>query len=267
MRLANRVAIVTGAARGIGRAIALRLAEEGCAIAVDDIDETGGQETVKQIIAAGGRGLLIAADVSKEQNVRELVARTEKTFGVPTVLVNSAICGLSAIVGNEFEPNVEVVLHGAWNCIQAVIPGMRRAGGGSIVNISSVNAFMGFGRAHIYSAIKASLIGMSHSLCSELGPDKIRINTICPGTVLTEIWQERVEKDPGIVDRLSRLYPLGRLGQPRDIANVALFLASDESSFMTGSVMVVDGGVTSANLGFAGLSSKAATVASASEKE
>lgn len=99
---------------------------------------------------------------------------------------------------------------------------------------------------------------MSRSMCVELGADNIRINSICPGTVLTEIWQERVEKDPGIVDRLARLYPLGRLGKPEEIAHAALFLASDESSFMTGSVMVVDGGVTAANTGFGGLSSKPA---------
>lgn len=256
MRLANKVAIVTGAARGIGRAIAIRLASEGCRVVVDDIDTTGGAETAKKIIDLGGQALFVPTDVSKEQEVLELVATTEKSFGVPTVLVNSAICGLPAIVGNQFGPNVEVVLHGAWLCMQAVIPGMRAAGGGSIVNISSVNAFMGFGRAHVYSGIKAAVIGMARSMCGELGADNIRINCICPGTVLTEIWQERIEQDPGIVDRLARLYPLKRLGQPAEIANAALFLASEESSFMTGSVMVVDGGVTAANLGFGGLSSK-----------
>ncbi len=256
MRLANRVAIVTGSARGIGRAIALRLGSEGCSVVVDDIDTAGGSETAKKITDRGGRALFVPADVSKEQDVQDMVEAAEKSFGAPTILVNSAICGLPAIVGNEFEPNVEVVLHGAWLCMQAVIPGMRAAGGGSIVNISSVNALMGFGRAHIYSGIKAALIGMSRSMCNELGADKIRINCICSGTVLTEIWQERIEKDPGIVDRLARLYPLGRLGKPEEIANAALFLASDESSFITGSAMVVDGGVTAANLGFGGLSSK-----------
>jgi 3-oxoacyl-[acyl-carrier protein] reductase len=256
MRLTNRSAIVTGAARGIGRAIALRLASEGCRVAVDDIDTRGGSETAKFITDRGGQAIFVPADVSRPEDVQHLVATAEKSFGATTILVNSAICGLQAIVGNEFEPNVEVVLHGAWLCIQAVLPGMKTAGGGSIVNISSVNAFMGFGRAHVYSAIKAGIIGMSRSLCCELGADNIRINCVCPGTVLTEIWQERVEKDPGIVDRLARLYPLGRLGRPEEIANATLFLASEESSFMTGSVMVVDGGLTAANTGFGGLSSK-----------
>lgn len=256
MRLTNRVAIVTGAARGIGRAIAIRLASEGCSVVVDDIDAIGGADTAKTIKDKGGKALFVPADVSNEQDVQNLIVTTEKAFSTPTILVNSAICGLPAIVNNDIDPNVEVVLRGAWQCMQAVVPGMKAAGGGSIVNISSVNAFMGFGRAHIYSGIKAAVIGMSRSMCTELGADNIRINCICPGTVLTEIWQERIEKDPGIVDRLARLYPLGRLGKPEEIANAALFLASDESSFMTGSVMVVDGGVTAANLGFGGLSSK-----------
>lgn len=153
MRLQNRTAIVTGAARGIGRAIALRLASEGCRVVVDDIDERGGSETARTIAGEGGQSLFVAADVSKEGEVAGLVETAEKTFGPPTILVNSAICGLAAIVGNEFEPNVDVVLRGAWRCIQAVLPGMRAQRGGSIVNISSVNAFMGFGRAHVYSAI------------------------------------------------------------------------------------------------------------------
>lgn len=256
MRLANRVAIVTGAARGIGRAIALRLASEGCRVVVDDIDTAGGADTAKTIVNGAGQALFVPANVSNEQEVRQMIVAAEKAYGIPTILVNSAICGLPAIVANELEPNVDVVLRGAWLCMQAAIPGMKAAGGGSIVNISSVNAFMGFGRAHVYSAIKAAVIGMARSMCGELGADNIRINCICPGTVLTEIWKERVEKDPGIIERLARLYPLGRLGKPEEIANAALFLASDESSFMTGSVMVVDGGVTAANLGFGGLSSK-----------
>lgn len=256
MRLANRSAIVTGAARGIGRAIALRLAAEGCRVVVDDIDMRGGSETAKSIADRGGQAVFVPADVSKESDVQNLLATAEKSFGAATILVNSAICGLPAVLGNEIEPNVEVVLRGAWLLMQAVIPGMKAAGGGSIVNISSVNALMGFGREHVYSAMKAATIAMSRSMCSELGADNIRINCICPGTVLTEIWQERVEKDPGIVQRLAQLYPLGRLGRPEEIANAALFLASDESSFMTGSVLVVDGGITAANTGFGGLGSK-----------
>lgn len=252
MRLENQVAIVTGAGRGIGRAIALRFAREGAAVAVDDIDRAGGEETLRRIQEAGGRAIFVPADVSQESAVHDLVAAAAEAFGPPTVLVNSAICGLPAILANEWTPNVEVSLHGAWHCIQAVLPEMRKAGGGSIINVSSVNALMGFGNAHVYSAIKAGLIGMARSLCTEAGRDRIRINVICPGTVLTEVWLPRIEQDPALLGRLSSLYPIGRVGKPEDIANAALFLASSESSFMTGSVMVVDGGITAVNLGFGG---------------
>jgi len=124
---------------------------------------------------------------------------------------------------------------------------MRR---GSIVNISSVNGLMGFGNTHVYSGVKAGIIGLSRSLSGEVGKFGVRINCICPGTIVTEIWQPLIEQDPGIVDRLKAMYPLRRLGKPEDIANAALFLASDESSFATGAVLVIDGGVTAVHLGF-----------------
>ena len=127
---------------------------------------------------------------------------------------------------------------------------MKKAGSGSIVNISSVNALMGFSNSHVYSGIKAGIIGLSRSLCGEVGSYGIRVNCICPGTVLTEIWKPLIEKDPGLVGRLTPLYPIGRLGRPEDIANAALFLASDESSFATGAVFVIDGGITAVHTGF-----------------
>ncbi|HTV53897.1 MAG TPA: SDR family oxidoreductase, partial [Terriglobia bacterium] len=118
------------------------------------------------------------------------------------------------------------------------------------VNISSVNGLMGFGNTHVYSGVKAGIIGLSRSLSGEVGKFGVRINCICPGTIVTEIWQPLIEQDPGIVDRLKAMYPLRRLGKPEDIANAALFLASDESSFATGAVLVIDGGVTAVHLGF-----------------
>jgi NAD(P)-dependent dehydrogenase (short-subunit alcohol dehydrogenase family) len=145
---------------------------------------------------------------------------------------------------------VAVGFHGAWLCMQAAIPEMRRAGGGSIVNIASVNALMAFSTEHVYSGVKAGIIGMSRSLACEVGRAGIRVNCICPGTIVTEIWQPQIDADPGLLDRLVKLYPIGRLGKPEDIANAALFLASDEASFVTGSVFVIDGGITAGNLAF-----------------
>jgi 3-oxoacyl-[acyl-carrier protein] reductase len=250
MRLANKVANVTGAGSGIGRATAIRFAAEGARVVVDDVNDAGGQETVRRIEGAGGKASFVHADVSQEQEVTRIVEMTVERYGPPQILVNVAICNQKIILENRWEPIVEIGLHGTWLAIQAVLPRMKATGGGSIVNISSVSGLMGFGSTHVYSGVKAGMIGISRSLCGELGRSGIRINCICPGTILTEMWQPLLEKDPGIVKRLSVLYPLGRLGKPEEIADAALFLASDESSFATGAVFVIDGGITASQLGF-----------------
>ncbi len=250
MRLRDKVAIVTGAGSGIGRATAIRFAQEGAKVVVDDVNEAGGQATVDRIQAAGGEAIFVRADVSNAADVERLFAAGCEAFGKVNVLVNCAICGTDDVAQNRWEPNVNVGLLGVWLCIQAAIEEMKRIGGGSIVNISSVNALMGFGNEHVYSGVKAGIIGMSRSLAGEVGQFGIRINCICPGTIVTEIWQPIIERDPGVLDRLVKLYPIGRLGKPEDIANAALFLASDESSFATGAVFVIDGGITAAHLGF-----------------
>lgn len=250
MRLKNKIAIVTGAASGIGRATAIRFASEGARVVVNDINTVGGEETVRRIAEAGGQSVFVRADVADEAAVARMVEAAVKNYGPPEILAHVAICSRDSVATNEWTPNVEVGMHGTWLCTQAVLPGMKAMGRGSIVNISSVNALMGFGNTHVYSGVKAGIIGLSRSLCGELGKYGIRINCICPGTIITEIWQPLIEADPGIVERLEKLYPLRRLGKPEDIANAALFLASDESSFATGAVFVIDGGVTAVHLGF-----------------
>lgn len=250
MRLKNKIAIVTGAGSGIGRATAIRFACEGARVVVNDINTAGGEETVRRIAEARGQSIFVEADVADEAAVARMVEAAVKNYGPPEILAHVAICSRESVATNEWTPNVEVGMHGTWLCAQAVLPGMKAMGRGSIVNISSVNALMGFGNTHVYSGVKAGIIGLSRSLCGELGKYGIRINCICPGTIVTEIWQPLIEEDPGIVERLEKLYPLRRLGKPEDIANAALFLASDESSFATGAVFVIDGGVTAVHLGF-----------------
>jgi len=250
MRLAGKTAIVTGAGSGIGRAIAVRFAAEGAQVIVDDLNEAGGQATLETIARSGGRAWFCRADVSSEEQVRLLMQAALTHTGRLDILVNSAICSAEAVASNDWNANVSVGLHGAWLTMQAAIPVMEQAGGGSIVNISSVNAMAGFGDEHVYSGVKAGIIGMSRSLACQVGRQGIRVNCICPGTIATEIWQIYLDRDPGVLDRLAKLYPLGRVGRPEDVAAAAVYLASDDASFVTGTSLVVDGGVTAGNMAF-----------------
>ena len=250
MRLAGKTAIVTGAGSGIGRAIAVRFAAEGAAVIVDDLNEAGGQATLEAITRSGGQAWFYRADVSSEYDVQQLMQTAIIHTSRLDILVNSAICGAEAVASNDWNANVNVGLHGAWLTMQAAITIMKLTGEGSIVNISSVNAMAGFGDEHVYSGVKAGIIGMSRSLACQVGRQGIRINCICPGTIATEIWQLYLDKDPGVLDRLAKLYPLGRVGRPEDVASAAVYLASDEASFVTGTSLVVDGGVTAGNMAF-----------------
>lgn len=244
MRLNSKVAIVTGAASGIGRATARRFSEEGACVVVGDINVERGRHLVGEINDNGGQSLFVDADVSKNDNTKRLVSQTLDHFGKIDILVNNALCDPSHILQNNWQPIIEVALKGTDNCTQSVIPAMQKNNGGSIINIASVNALIGLQDIHAYSAVKGAVVAYTRSTAVSYGPDNIRINCICPGTVETEVWAPMIEKKPNIFEDLLPFYPLGRIGQPIDIANTALFLASDESTFATGSVFVIDGGLT-----------------------
>ena len=247
MRLNNKIAIVTGAGRGIGRAVALRFAEEGARVVVDDVNDALGTETVAAITDAGGEALFVNADVSNAGDAQRLMTETVDTYGTVDILVNNAICSTADVLNNNWEANLAVALQGTSHCSNSVIPVMREAGGGSIVNIASVNGLIGLQAIHAYSAAKGGVIALTRSMAVAHGKDNIRINCICPGTIQTEVWEPMIERNPQILDEITPWYPLGRIGQPVDIANAALFLASDEASFATGAVFVIDGGLTAGN--------------------
>jgi len=249
-QLEGKVALITGAARGVGKAIAERFAREGAYVVIDDVDDVACQATAEAIAAAGGSARYIHADIGKVEAVEALVSATVEAFGPVDILVNNALPPSRHVVNNDWDPLIDVCLKGPWLLMQAVLPSMIERRSGSIVNISSVNGLAGFGDEHVYSAAKAGLIGMSRSMATRYGRRGIRINVICPGSIATDAWNLMLERDPGLHERLVGLYPIGRLGNPEDIAGAALYLAGPDAGFTTGSVMVVDGGITAGNTGF-----------------
>ncbi|MGB8478050.1 MAG: SDR family oxidoreductase [Acidobacteriaceae bacterium] len=250
MRLKNKVAVIMGGANGIGRAIAIRLAEEGASVAINDIDDAAGQALEAEIKRLGGISFYLHGDAASERDVSALMTAVMDRFGGLDVLVNNVVAGETALAANDWDSLTQVCLKSYWISMKAAFPLMRHAGA-SVVNISSVNALMGFGEDHLYSGMKAAIIGLSRSMVGEYSPQGIRINCICPGTIVTERWKTRFERDPELEARLTGLYSIRRLGSPEDVANAVLFLASDEAAFITGAVLTVDGGLTAVNTGFA----------------
>ena len=245
-RLENKVAIITGAAAGIGAETAGLFASEGAAVVVADIRRGPAEEVVARIQAAGGKALAIETDISRAGQVDRLFREAEAAFGGLDVLVNNAFSSAGDGTLEELEEAVwdrviEVTLKGAFLCTRRAIPMMKARGGGSIVTLSSVNALFGIGET-AYTAAKGGLIAMMRLVAAEYGHFHIRSNVICPGTINTEFCMAYWRQYPVGFAALKEMYPMGRIGTPREVANYILFLASDESSFVTGSVQVVDGG-------------------------
>ena len=251
MRLNGRVAIVTGAARGIGRAIALRFAQEGARVAVVDLREDEGHETVRLIEAAGSQAMFVCTDVSDQDQVQAMVDMVVKQWGTIHILVNNAgICPFEGFLEMSqalWDQVLDVNLKGYFLCSQAVAKVMVEQGvKGRIIAVSSISSeFGGSSQAH-YCASKAGINLLVKSMAISLGPYGITCNAVLPGTVETDINRQALA-DPAVRDYWSKRAPLGRLGQPDDIAGPVLFFASDDSDWCTGSMLVVDGG-TSVNL-------------------
>jgi len=246
MELFGRIALVTGAGSGIGRAIAIRFAKEGARIIVNDMDGRAAERTVQEIEALGGLAHPLQANISNREEVHEMVAKGVDRFGPIDILVNNAGTGGSSIITKDmpadaWESTVSVNLNGAFYCCQAVIPGMIEKGGGKIVNIASLAAsrMSKLGGAD-YTASKYGLVGLSHHLAFELAAYKINVNTVCPGATLTPLVVSKTTEQ--FRDTISKQIPLGRWVAPEDIAEAVLFLASDRSAMITGVVLGVDGG-------------------------
>jgi NAD(P)-dependent dehydrogenase (short-subunit alcohol dehydrogenase family) len=245
MLLEERVALVTGAASGIGREIACKLAEAGARVAVSDIDEDGGLETVRHIHGAGGEAAFIEADTSKPTHNLALVTSTVRRFGALHIAVNNAgVGGPIAPVGeyplDGWDKVIAVNLSGVFYGMRYQIPAIKAAGGGSIVNVASILGHVGFRNSAAYVAAKHGVVGLTKNAALEYGPDKIRVNAVGPGFILTPMIAKSL--DPGAIKTLEGLHALGRLGDPSEVAELVLWLSSDKASFVTGSYYAIDGG-------------------------
>jgi NAD(P)-dependent dehydrogenase (short-subunit alcohol dehydrogenase family) len=252
MRLAGKSALVTGAASGIGRESALLFATEGAAVTAVDRDVDGAQSVVDEIESAGGQAVAVGADVSSAGGAAAMVERAEDAFGALHVLFNNAGIMLAADGDAEstdeavWDVTMQVNLKGVWLGCRYGIPALRRAGGGSIVNTASFVALMGAATPQLaYTASKGGVVALTRELAVVHAREGIRVNALCPGPLRTELLMKVLDTDEKKRRRLVHI-PMGRFGEAAEIARAALWLASDESSFTTGTSLVVDGGITAA---------------------
>jgi 3-oxoacyl-[acyl-carrier protein] reductase len=247
MRLKGKVAIVTGAGRGIGEGIALRFAEEGAKLIVNDVNEADAKRTVEAIKSRGGQAVAVIGSVASRQAAHKMVDTAVKEFGTVDILVNNAGIIRDALLhkmnDEQWDQVIEVDLKGVFLCTQCAAQVMREKGYGKIINISS-DSWRGNPGQINYAAAKAGVIGMTKTTAKELGPRGINVNVISPGWIWTDMIKSM---PPAMIERMEKSLPervpMNRKGLPEDVANLALFLASDESSFITGQLIHCDGGL------------------------
>lgn len=250
MRFDEKTVIVTGGALGIGQAVCELLAERGANVAILDWDETAGNETCEKIKANGGQAIFEKVNVAEFEAVQTAVQTVHKTFGkINSLIVSAGIQRYGTAVSTsdaQWEEVLNVNLKGAWNLAKAGIPFLQAQGGGTIVNVSSVQALATQQNVLAYTVSKHGLVGLTRSMAMDFAKENIRANCICPGTVDTPMlkWAASLDPNPdSVYDACNAMHPLGRIAQPREIAEVVAFLAHESSSFVTGAVWTVDGGL------------------------
>lgn len=247
--LQGKTAIVTGASSGIGRASALRFAEEGARVVCADVDEAGGQETVRLIGEAGGGAVFQRTDVADRAQAEALVQRAVEEFGGLDVAFNNAgtegtMAPTADATDEVWDRTIAVNLTGVFYAMRAQIPALRARGGGSIVNCASIAGLVGFPNLPAYVASKHGVVGMTKGAALELAPEGIRVNALCPGVIDTPMIDRATGGDPEAKGGYAAAEPVHRLGRAEEMADVALWLASERSSFVTGQAIAADGGWT-----------------------
>ena len=250
MKFDGKSIVVTGGALGIGRAACEIFSERGAAVAILDRDEKAGQSLCSAIEQAGGRAMFHAVDVSDFKDVQIAVEATAAAFGsVDSLVVSAGIQRYGTAVSTDEDQWSEVLdvnLKGAWNAARAAIPFLQAAGGGTIVNVSSVQALASQQNVLAYTVSKHGLLGLTRSIAMDFAKENIRENAVCPGTVDTPMlkWAASLDPDPqSVYDACNAMHPLGRIADPREIGEVIAFLAHESSSFVTGAIWTVDGGL------------------------
>lgn len=250
--LEGRVAVVTGAGNGIGRAIALRLAQEGCRVGLYDVDAAGMAGTAELVRAAGSAAAVAEGSVARREDVDRGMAALADALGPVDVLVNNAGILRTApfleLTGPMWRDTLAINLDGAFHCCQAVLPGMLDRGRGAIVNIASFAGKKGLANHAAYSASKFGLIGMTQCLATEVAARGVRVNAVCPGMIIETGMRDEAEAQARAqgrppVDVRAQAVPMGRTGQPHEVARVVAFLVSDEAGYMTGQAVNVTGGL------------------------
>ena len=253
MKLKNKISLITGGAKGIGRSSALLFSKEGSSVVIADIDTESGMKTISEITQNGGKAVFFECDVSKKNDVAKLAKEIIKEFGKLHILYNNAAVFSKKIDGpiadideDSWDRILDINLKSTYLCCKYFIPEIIRSGGCSVINTSSSAGVMGVPGCDAYTATKGAIIAITRSMAAEYGAFGIRVNCIVPTHIETEMFVKNIKNVAGFdEEKFLKSFPLGRYGKPEDIARAALFLASEDSSFITGSLLTVDGGATS----------------------
>ena len=243
----DKVALVTGASSGIGRATALAFAREGAKVVVADMNVIGGEETVQLVKAAGGEACFVQTDVSQAASVEAMIGKTVETYGRLDYAHNNAgvegtLSRTAEHTEEDWEPVIRINLKGVWLCMKYEIPQMLKQGGGAIVNTASGAGLIGVKRMPAYVASKHGVVGLTKTAALEYAKSGIRVNAVCPGVIQTAMVERVTGSRPDVLDKMIAAEPIGRSGQPEEIAQAVVWLCSDAASFVTGHAMAVDGG-------------------------